>query len=114
VSFVDQALLEIARTLGASMVLVGVAALGVGMVALIGSRMGHDPRIMAAARFAGELSVGGAVLGITGGVVGIASHWRAGAASTWGTVAGELSLVVCGAAFGVAMRWMSARQRDRG
>jgi hypothetical protein len=113
VDVLDQALLEVARTCGASMVLVAVAAAGLGMVAMLGQSMAGDPRIAAAARLAQDLCMGGAVLAVVGGVISVASHWRSGAASLEGMAAGETAVVLAGIAFVLGLRRIGVSIRNR-
>jgi|KBSSwiStaDraftv2_1062776.scaffolds.fasta_scaffold1012575_2 hypothetical protein len=110
---VDETLLQLSRTFGASFVLIAVAAAGLGMVALMGQNMAADPRIAAAARLAQQLCIGGAVLAVTGGVVAVASHWRSGEASLAGMAAGEAAVIVAGVVFAVAVRRIGVSLRER-
>jgi hypothetical protein len=110
---VDEVLLEISRTLGASMVAIAVAALGVGMVGLLGARMTQDPRAGQACGFAQQLSAWAGAIGVGGGAVALVSHWRAGHASTVEFALAEVAMLATGAAFALFVVRMLGRERRR-
>ena len=109
----DDLLHDISRTLGASMVLVAVVAAGMGMVGWLGSSMTHDERVAGACRLARDLSLGGAILGVTGGVIAVYWHWRSGAASLGGALAAEAAIVAIGVVFALFVRFVERRERDK-
>ena len=96
------------------MVLVAVAAAGLGMVAMLGLSMAGDPRIAAAARLAQDLCIGGAVLAVEVR----RRHQRGqplavGAASLEGMAAGETAVVLAGIAFVLGLRRIGVSIRNR-